>query len=52
MAPTITSLAKGANFDFAGYTGEVTSFLEGGLPQRLWFFKVFEGNPLNRPSPF
>jgi galactitol PTS system EIIC component len=44
MAPTITSLAEKTGFDFAGYDGPVTSFLDGGLPQRLWLYKIFEGN--------
>ncbi len=46
MAPTFTDLAHKANFTFSGYDGPVTSFLDGGLPQRFWFYKVFSGSTI------
>ena len=44
MTQTFTNLAHQANFTFAGYSGDITSFLDGGLILRLWLFKAFSGN--------
>lgn len=45
IAPLVTSIAKSINFKFpAGYSGSITSFLDGGNPFRYWILKIFEGN--------
>lgn len=45
VAPLVTNIAKSINFQFpAGYTGEISSFLDGGNPFRFWILKIFEGN--------
>lgn len=45
IAPLVTSIAKSINFQFPeGYTGEISSFLDGGNPFRFWIYKIFTGN--------
>ena len=44
MGPVFTDLAQKSNVTFGGYDGPITSFFDGGLPWRFWFYKVFSGN--------
>jgi PTS system galactitol-specific IIC component len=44
MSGTFTDLAARAHFTFHGYDGMITSFLDGGLPLRLWLYKTFSGS--------
>ncbi len=44
MTAAITRLSAEAGFKFAGYDGDITSFFDGGLIQRFWLVKFFEGN--------
>ncbi|MFP4016199.1 MAG: PTS galactitol transporter subunit IIC [Halanaerobiales bacterium] len=42
MAGMYTDLAEEANFNFQGYDGLITGFLDGGNLFRYWFLKLFE----------
>ncbi|MFP4662715.1 MAG: PTS transporter subunit IIC [Halanaerobiales bacterium] len=42
MARIYTDLASEANFDFTGYDGLITGFLDGGNVFRYWLLKLFE----------
>ncbi|EBK2140062.1 PTS galactitol transporter subunit IIC [Salmonella enterica subsp. enterica serovar Newport] len=45
IAPFITGMAKDVNFKMAeGSSGQVSSFLDGGNPFRLWLLEIFNGN--------
>jgi len=44
MSAFLTPLATAADIDFSGYKGQITSFLDAGMPLRFWLFKLFEGN--------
>nr|WP_237660933.1 PTS galactitol transporter subunit IIC [Tepidanaerobacter sp. GT38] len=45
VAPLVTDIAKSINFKFPeGYTGLISSFLDGGNPFRFWLLKIFQGN--------
>ncbi|CUH95402.1 putative membrane protein [Propionispora sp. 2/2-37] len=47
VAPLITGIAKSINFKFPdGYTGQISSFLDGGNLFRYWLLKMFEMNVL------
>jgi galactitol PTS system EIIC component len=46
MADTFTKLAADAHFTFTGYSGTITSYLDGGLPLRLWLYKLFSGSTI------
>lgn len=43
MASSYTNLALKTGFDFKGYDGPITSFLDGGNLLRFWIIKTFEG---------
>lgn len=45
LAPTITEMAQGVNFEIPeGSSGLVSSFLDGGNPFRYWLVQIFNGN--------
>jgi PTS system galactitol-specific IIC component len=46
MAGLYTALAHKVNFEFEGYNGVITSFLDGGNLFRFWIVKTLQGNLL------
>jgi galactitol PTS system EIIC component len=46
MAPVYTNLAARTSLEIGGYSGPITSFLDGGNIVRYWMVKIFTGNIL------
>ena len=42
IAPVITNMAKGVQFDLGG-ASQVSGFLDGGNPFRYWLVEIFSG---------